>query len=76
MLSYYPALIEAVIEYKFYSRQLVARHQGTQMSFSFTQVFIEQQYETNSQDAITRIAAGYKIQLDQSTGIYYCMEEG
>ena len=63
MLDFYQAVIEAVIEFKGYSRQLVCNYK-------------KETYVKNSEDEVTDIPAGFKLIKDPASQYIYCCKPG
>ena len=63
MLDFYPALIEAVIEFKAYSRQLICEYR-------------KETYVKNPEDEVTDIPAGFKLFKHPDSEFIFCCKPG
>lgn len=63
MISAYPTLVEAYIEFKIEWRKLIAKNNGKEYAH-------HPDYETCDH------SSNYKLQKDESSGKVYCLKEG
>jgi hypothetical protein len=63
MKRYYPILIEAVIEFKIYSRQIIAEKK-------------KEKYNMKPEDQTTYHSNQFILKKDPSTGYIYCLKKG
>ena len=62
-MEYYPTLVEAVIEFRTYSRKLIAEYKG-------------ESYEPLPEHETTSVSSKFHLSKDESTGRVYCLKEG
>lgn len=63
MVEKYPRLVETVIEFKRFSRKILAEHRG-------------EPYEEQPDAREVDIAIGYRLEHNESDDTYYCMRDG
>jgi hypothetical protein len=61
MKRYYPNLVEAAIEFKIHSRQLIAKHN-------------KKKYVPNQNDQTCLHSGEFKLEKDPETGFIYCVK--
>jgi hypothetical protein len=72
MIENYPRLVETAIEFKRFSRRILAENKGMEselLRFSLGQTYCEQP------DArVIEIASGYRLEYNQPDDTYYCLK--
>ena len=61
MMEYYPTLIEAAIEFRVFSRKIIAEYKGINLKITIT---IGQVYEINPEHESVPMAEGYRVEKD------------
>ncbi len=70
MIEKYPRLIETVIEFKRYSRRILAEHKG---NFIFYRIGLE--YQEKPDTIEVDMASGYRLQYNEVDDTYYCLRD-
>ena len=61
MYTYYPALVEAAIEFQLYSKRLVAEEEG------------QKSYRIKPDDEKVELSKQFNLQKDPDSGFIYCL---
>lgn len=70
MLEKYPRLVETVIEFKRYSRKILAEHKGKLLKFN---LILGHEYTEAPDARVIDMAEGYHLQYNPADDTYYCL---
>ena len=72
MLEKYPRLVETVIEFKRFSRRILAEHKGKHTLLD--KHYLGFEYIEKQSEIVIDMASNYRLQYNESDDTYYCLE--
>jgi hypothetical protein len=74
MLEKYPRLVEAVVEFKRFSRKVLAEHKGNYNKLTSI-IGVENYFEADDAHECS-LAQGYRLKYNCEDDVYYCLKDG